>query len=312
MALVPAGTAGGQQPPQPPRPPGPPPVSVPNPIEVTRALTLAKAGNGAGVGIIEAVIDSPVGSLPAPAGALAHSCGTNCGASMTRRYPRGTRLLVSVRGAYLSPGEARTFLDHIDGCQAGTTMTCRLTLENDTTITAHFRLPQLTVGVAGSGARVGSLTSLSPSSLACGAAGTRCSADVERGHVVELSASSVSADVIGFRQGGTMIRLCNAQPCTTSVRVMDDMRVEAVFGRALATLTLELTGTSGSVTVTEAGNPALTCVRNAVPDLPRTECTARLQLGAAVTIGLPRLGVTSSCGTTFTLAGDRRCVVTLP
>ncbi|MDP3716352.1 MAG: hypothetical protein Q8T13_01130 [Acidobacteriota bacterium] len=181
---------------------------------------------------------------------------------MTRRYPRGTRLLVTVRAApTVSPGEARSFIDHIDGCQAGTTMTCRLTLENDTTITAHFRLPQLTVGVAGSGARVGSLTSLSPSSLACGAAGTRCSADVERGHVVELSASSVSADVIGFRQGD------------------DDPAVQR------------------------------SALHHQRASDGRHAC---LQLGAAVTIGLPRLGVTSSCGTTFTLAGDRRCVVTLP
>jgi hypothetical protein len=110
------------------------------------------------------------------------------GASCQPSYPSGTALTIVA-----TPAATSLFSGWGGACAAsGTTSTCNLTLNANTTVSATFDLPTLSVVVAGTG----SVTS-SPAGINCGAT---CTASFSKNTVITLTAAG--ANFTGWSGGG--------------------------------------------------------------------------------------------------------------
>lgn len=197
---------------------------TPNFILGSNALTVAKAGNGAG----------SIASLPA---------GINCGADCAENFTNGTVVTLTA-----TPAAGSVFAGWSGGGCSGTG-TCVVTIGTPLTITANFTLTTHLVSVAKAGNGAGTVTSTSPPGIDCNA---DCSEAYNYGTVVTLSAAPTPGSTFSGWSGGG----CSGTG-TCVVTVTAATNVTATFSLIQHTLTVVRAGNgTGSVTSTPAG---ITC-----------------------------------------------------
>jgi hypothetical protein len=135
------------------------------------------------------------------------------GAACQPSYPSGTALTIVA-----TPAVTSLFSGWGGDCTAsGTAATCNLTLNANTTVSATFNLPTLSVVVAGTG----SVTS-SPAGISCGAI---CTASFSKGTSITLSATPVTGMTFsGWNSGGC----AGAGTCTVTLTA--NTTITAMFG----------------------------------------------------------------------------------
>jgi len=109
----------------------------------------------------------------------------NCGSTCTVSYPSAT--VVTLTAAPTGANSTFTGWTGSSGTGCGGTGTCQVTMDQARTVTANFQLGTrlLTVNKAGTGAALGSVTSV-PSGVTCGA--TTCTGSFDHGTGVTLTA----------------------------------------------------------------------------------------------------------------------------
>lgn len=139
------------------------------------------------------------------------------GAACQPSYPSGTALTIVA-----TPAVTSLFSGWGGDCAAsGTTATCNLTVNANTTVTAAFNLPTLSVVVAGTG----SVTSI-PAGIDCGAT---CMASFNKGTSITLSATPVAGMTFSGWSGGGC-----AGAGTCVVTLTENVTVTATFGSIAA------------------------------------------------------------------------------
>ncbi|HUQ05894.1 MAG TPA: choice-of-anchor D domain-containing protein, partial [Kofleriaceae bacterium] len=155
-------------------------------------LTVTRTGNGAALGTI---MRNPAGT----------ACGTDC-----TRYPYGTDVMVDA-----SAGTGASFSGWTGGgCPASGTCTADMTTNR--TVSAAFTLAQYTLTVTKNGFGSGTVTGTIPPStqvINCGS-GAGCSAAINHGAMVTLTATPSAGDVFSGWSGGGC---SGTAPCTTTV-----------------------------------------------------------------------------------------------
>jgi len=164
------------------------------------------------------------------------------GAACQPSYPSGTALAIVA-----APAVTSLFSGWGGDCAAyGTTATCNLTVNVNTTVSAAFNLPTLSVVVAGTG----TVTS-TPAGIDCG---TTCMVSFNRDTSITLSAAPVAGMTFSGWSGGGCT---GTGPCV--VTLTDNFTVTATFGLvtafcpAEATLVKDIAPTTGSAFAT-SGN----------------------------------------------------------
>lgn len=164
------------------------------------------------------------------------------GAACQPSYPSGTALAIVA-----APAVTSLFSGWGGDCAAnGTTATCNLTVNANTTVSAAFNLPTLSVVVAGTG----TVTS-TPAGIDCG---TTCMVSFNKDTSITLSAAPVAGMTFSGWSGGGCT---GTGPCV--VTLTDNFTVTATFGLvtafcpAEATLVKDIAPTTGSAFAT-SGN----------------------------------------------------------
>jgi len=180
----------------------------------TVSLTVNKAGNGSGT-----VTSSPVGI----------DCGNDCSES----YTAGDSVTLTAMAA------AGSIFSGWSGGGCSGTGNCVVNMDADTTVTATFSLPILTVTKAGTGD--GTITS-SPTGISCD---SDCMESYTSGTSVTLTATPVAGSAfVGWSGGG-----CSGRG-TCTVTINADTSVTATFASGAFTLTVTKAG-SGDGTITD-------------------------------------------------------------
>ena len=193
---------------------------------VFSTLTVVKAGTGSGT-----------------VGGSGISCGTDC----TDIYPIGTDALL-----FASPAPGSVFAGWSGGGCSGTADSCRVRMDDDTTVTATFaRLYTLTVNIGGSGS---GLVQTSPSGADCTVTCTRTYPD---GTTLSLLPTANPNSVRTAWSGD-----CTGSDCTLTMNA--DKQVSISFERAFSGLTVVKAG-SGSGTVAGSGISCGTNCSSAYP-----------------------------------------------
>jgi hypothetical protein len=212
-------------------------------------LTITRTGNGAG-----SVSSSPAGI----------SCGTDC----TEAYIAGTGVTLTA-----TPSIGSTFTGWSGGSCTGTG-TCMVTMNAAATVIATFTLNKYALTVTKGGTGTGSVTS-SPAGINCGAT---CSATVDHGGTVTLTATPAAGSTFGGWSGGG----CSGTgTCTVTMTAATSVTAEFTLNKYALTANKSGTG-SGTVTSTPAG---INC---------GATCSATFDHGATVT-----LTATPAVGSTF-------------
>jgi hypothetical protein len=206
-------------------------------FHAVRALQVAKAGGGAGN-----VASSPGGI----------SCGSTCSGS----FLNGASVTLTA-----TPSSGSTFGGWSGACSSSST-TCIVAMNADKAVTATFRsMRTLTVLPAGSGA---GLVASTPAGINCG---STCSAALDRGTNVTLTATPFPGSIFGGWSGA-----CSGTSLTCPVNMTDAQSVTATFIR-MHPLELNKAGTgSGPVSSSPAG---IAC---------GSACNASVAAGTAVTL----------------------------
>lgn len=164
------------------------------------------------------------------------------GAACQPSYPSGTALAIVA-----APAVTSLFSGWGGDCAAsGTTATCNLTVNANTTVSAAFNLPTLSVVVAGTG----TVTS-TPAGIDCG---TTCMVSFNKDTSITLSATPVAGMTFSGWSGGGCT---GTGPCV--VTLTDNFTVTATFGLvtafcpAEATLVKDIAPTAGTAFAT-SGN----------------------------------------------------------
>ncbi len=204
---------------------------------ITHPLQLSTAGSGTGT-----VGYTLAGNL--------HTCPSDCSAD----YPDGTQLLL-----FVTPASDAMFTGWSgDGC-SGTAFTCTVTMDQARTITATFvKMFALTVHRAGEG--FGTIDQIVPCDIQTHA---DCSAGVETGHQLHLSATAaLGSTFTGWSGGG-----CSGTG-TCSFTATADVTLTATFVPTIYPLQLSTAGSgTGTVGYTLAGN-LHTCPSDCSADYP--------------------------------------------
>ena len=138
-------------------------------VEPNRQLSVSKAGSGTG----SVIADSGV---------------VNCGPTCSGEYPYNTPVILTA-----TPDSGSTFLGWTGDC-AGTAATCTVTMDQAQNVGAAFSNTiaankDLAAGITGSG--TGDVVS-APAGIACGTAGSTCTASFTNGSSVTLTATAAT------------------------------------------------------------------------------------------------------------------------
>jgi YVTN family beta-propeller protein len=210
--------------------------------------------------------------------------GISC-AICSAPFAAGTMVMLSA-----SPAQGYFFTGWSGAC---TGLTCRLTLNADTSVVANFAIAGI-LTVAKSGPGTGVVTT-SPSGITCG---PTCTATFVQGDPVTITAAAAQGSIF---TGWSGVPCSGTLPCATSV--YGSMTVTANFTLAPTTAMLSVSkvGTgSGIVTSSPSG---IAC---------GPTCTASFTIGSPTT-----LTATADAGSTFvgwsggSCSGNKGCAVTL-
>jgi uncharacterized repeat protein (TIGR02543 family) len=176
--------------------------------------------------------------------------GINCGATCAAPYSSGTSVILTA-----TPDLGAVFAGW-SGAGCSGTNTCSVSMTQAQSVTATFNAaPIYTLGVTKNGTGSGTVTSTSPTGIACG---TTCSAQYTSGTNVTLTAAPQAGSVFAGWSGacsGTL--LCN-------VTMTGNLSVTATFNTVTYALTVSKIGTgTGVVTSSPSGiDCGATCVVN--------------------------------------------------
>lgn len=162
-------------------------------VGILPTLTVSKSGTGSGT------VTSSISGI---------NCGTDC----TEAYNTGTSVTLTA-----TPDSTSNFAGWSGACSG--TGSCTVTMNSDTSVTASFDLPTLTVSKTGIG--TGTVTS-SPSGISCG---SDCTQDYNKGTSVTLTATADSAwDFIKWTGS------CSGSQTTCSFTMSTDTTATPEFG----------------------------------------------------------------------------------
>ena len=162
---------------------------------IQKTLSINKSGTGSG----------NITSSPA---------GINCGSDCSETYNQGTSVTLTA-----TPVSGSTFSGWSGGNCSGTG-NCVVTMNNDLTVTATFKLIQKTLSITKSGTGSGKVTS-SPIGINCG---SDCREDYNKGTLVTLTATPESGSTFESWSGE-----CSGTG-TCQVSMTDNKNVIAIFG----------------------------------------------------------------------------------
>jgi phospholipase C len=209
-------------------------------VLATVAVNLSSCGGGAsqGSGPGPPPTTFPLTVSAGSGGIITSSpSGINCGSACSASFSSGTKVTLSA-----TPSSGDSFASWSGAC-SGSSLTCTLTMNGATSVSATFSRTQVQLSVSETGA--GTITS-NPAGINCGGI---CTADFNSGSTVTLTATPAAGNSFNGWSGA-----CSGSSATCAVVLNAASSVAASFNATRAELSVSEIGSgTGTITSSPAG-----------------------------------------------------------